>query len=135
MRGRESSFIRYNSGVVCGLQGLGKDYDMSTKCLPACWEKNGNKQSTQSVSSWSAPLHGGDRHRLKDFCFGQVWIKPTRKGRESSPEVELAGEGSKCLHCSKTHAVMTLKSITTHPESFSNSTLTHDCAESPLLFS
>lgn len=40
-------------------------------------------------------------------------------------EVELAGEGSKCLHCSKTHAVMTLKSITTRPKMFSNSTLTH----------
>lgn len=50
-------------------------------------------------------------------------------------EVELAGEGSKCLHCSKTHAVMTLKSITTRPETFSNSTLTHWlCKESFIIF-
>ena len=50
-------------------------------------------------------------------------------------EVELAGEGCKCLHCSKTHAVMTLKSITTRPETFSNSTLTHRlCKESFIIF-
>lgn len=46
-------FLRYNNGVVCGLQGLRKI--MNTKCLqcilPTCRENNGNKQGTWSMSS------------------------------------------------------------------------------------
>ena len=36
VRGRESSFLRYNSGVVCGLQGLRKGYEHQVSAVHSC---------------------------------------------------------------------------------------------------